>query len=252
MPLKPLVKSALWRAGLDVRLRRNVVAAARRDWAGRWADDWRFLEGHAVRTIVDVGANTGQFAEMIRRVCPDARLYCFEPVRECFLALERTVAGLHGARAFNLALGDHKGPVEILRNAFTPCSSMLEPTALLEREYPEAARRERETVSMSTLDAALRGLDLSPPLLVKIDVEGYEPQVIRGAEATLDQALFVAVEIHFREYYKGQPLFDDIYRLMVDRGFVYRGSAGQYSSPADRHFSYADAVFENRRGRAPE
>lgn len=247
MTLSRLVKGTLHRVGLDVRLVRNVAGAERKDWAEKWGQQWLFLRNYDIRTIIDVGANTGQFARMIRGVLPEARIYSFEPIRECFLELDRDLGGTPALRAFNLALGESDGEVEILRNAFTPCSSMLEPTSLLEREYPDSARRERVKVAMARLDTVLSDLDLGPEVLVKIDVEGYEPQVIRGAEASLSRALFVSIEIHFREYYKGQPLFDHIYRMMTERGFVYRGSAGQYASPVDHRPSYMDAIFENER-----
>jgi FkbM family methyltransferase len=247
MTLSRLVKSTLHRVGLDVRLVRNVAGAAKKDWAEKWGQQWLFLQNYDIRTIVDVGANTGQFARMIRRVCPEAQIYCFEPIRECFLELDRDLGGTPTLRAFNLALGESEGEAEILRNAFTPCSSMLEPTTRLEQEYPETARRQKETVAMARLDTVLKDLSLEPQVLIKIDVEGYEPQVIRGAEESLARALFASIEIHFHEYYKGQPLFDQIYRMMTARDFVYRGSAGQYASAVDHRPSYMDAIFENAR-----
>jgi len=73
-------------------------------------------------------------------------------------------------------------------------------------------------------------------ILLKIDVEGYEPQVIRGAEATLSRALFVSVEVHFREYYKGRSG-----RAIADAGF---------SSSWWRHPAEALGLAEGRTGPA--
>ena len=66
--VKQGLKGALRGLGLDVRLVRNVEQAAQREWVDRWRQEWRFVQAYPIRTILDVGANTGQFAAMIHRV----------------------------------------------------------------------------------------------------------------------------------------------------------------------------------------
>ena len=243
--LSRLAKSMLRKAGLDVRLVRNVEAYERRTWEEKWAEEWRFLENHDIRTIVDIGANTGQFAAMIHRVCPGARILSFEPIADCFEELQSTLEGIPGSRAFKLALGDTKGPSVMNRSEFTPCSSMLTLTGLVCKDHPDAAKITRESVQAARLDDILHGDELEPELLVKIDVQGYEDKVIQGGTSTLARASFVAMEVTFYEEYEGQPSFDFLYRMMVDLGFAFRGAAGQYTSKVDHRFMYADAIFEN-------
>jgi len=246
MLMSRLVKGFLRRLGLDVRLVRNVEAHARREWEAKWAEQWRFLERHQIGTIIDVGANTGQFAKMIHRVCPQAKLYAFEPIADCFEELQQALAAIPGAHAFHMALGDENGTAIINRSEFTPCSSMLPVTDLLTRDYPDAGKVTPQQVDIARLDDAMVG-KIEGNLLVKIDVQGYEPQVIAGGRETLARASYVAVEVTFQEQYVGQPLFDGVYQLMAREGFVYRGSAGQYKSESEGPFAYADAIFENPR-----
>lgn len=240
-----LAKTVLRKMGLDVRLVRNVEAYERRTWEEKWADDWRFLENHDIRTIIDIGANTGQFAAMIHRVCPASRILSFEPIADCFEGLQHTLAGIPGSRAFKLALGDTNGPCVMNRSEFTPCSSMLPLTGLVCKDHPDAAKITRENVQVAGLDDVLNGEELAPELLVKIDVQGYEDKVMRGGPLTLAKASFVAMEVTFDDEYEGQPSFDVLYRMMADLGFAYRGAAGQYTSKVDHRFMYADAIFEN-------
>lgn len=242
--MKNPLKTLLHRAGLDVRLVRNVERHGRLLAEDRWRASWQFLANYRVRSIVDIGANTGQFLTMIHGLCPDAAVHCFEPVADCFAELEKTAAAIPGARAYRLAIGDRAGTAVMNRSEFTPCSSLLTPNDRLRREIPEAARIRPETVEIATLDGALAGISLEPDLLLKIDVQGHELAVLRGAGETLRRARLVALEVTFYAQYEGQPLFDDVYRAMRDRGFVYRGNAGQHDSPLDHRFCYADAVFE--------
>jgi len=241
-----MIKGLFRIVGLDVRLVRNVEAHAHREWEAKWAEQWQFLARHRIGTIIDVGANTGQFAKMIHRVCPQARLYAFEPIADCFEQLQRTLATIPGASAFHMALGDQNGTITINRSEFTPCSSMLPVTDLLTRDYPDAGKVTPQKTDIARLDDVM-GDKIEGELLVKIDVQGYEPEVIAGGRETLARASYVAVEVTFQEQYVGQPLFDGVYQLMTREGFIYRGSAGQYESKSEGLFAYADAVFENPR-----
>jgi hypothetical protein len=129
------------------------------------------------------------------------------------------------------------------RNPFSPSSSLREMNATHVREFPWTAGGEQLSVPVSTLDGALADVQLAVPLLVKIDVQGTEDQVIAGGRRTLGQARVVIVETSFEFLYKGQPLFDEIYHLMREHGFAYRGSIGQLTSPQDGRVLQADSLF---------
>ena len=79
-------------------------------------------------------------------------------------------------------------------------------------------------IKMQRLDDAVQSLKLVQPLMLKIDVQGYEERVLRGGEKTLALADVVLVETSLEKLYDGQSLFDDVYRLLTTQGFTYRGS----------------------------
>jgi hypothetical protein len=93
------------------------------------------------------------------------------------------------------------------------------------------------------LDEALDGITLEPEVLVKIDVQGYEDKVIAGGEQTLSRARAIVIEVSFQKLYEGQPLFDDIYRLLTARGFTFMGHLYQLLNPSDGSVLQADALF---------
>src|SRR5437879_3174691 len=209
----------VWARGGDVRM----YLALRQPWLRRMG----------IRTVVDIGANIGQFAETARLAFPEASLHCFEPLPACFAKLSRRLAGTPGVFLHNMALADTSGMWAMTQNPFSPSSSLREMSATHVREFPWTAGGEQLSVPVSTLDGALADLQFASPLLVKIDVQGTEDLVIAGGRGTLGQAMVVIVETSFESLYKGQQLFDEIYHLMRVDGFAYRGSVGQFTRRQD-------------------
>jgi hypothetical protein len=78
---------------------------------------------------------------------------------------------------------------------------------------------------------------------LKIDVQGYELNVLRGAEKTLIDVDIILIETSFYELYKNQPLFKDIYDFLSNRGFDYYGSFEQLYDLRDGRILQADSIF---------
>ncbi len=241
-----LAKGLFQRLGVDVRLLRNVRAHEVRTWEQTQNNLWRpFVAHHNIRTVIDVGANTGQFARLIHRLCPAAKVFSFEPLPACRRELEDTLAAIPGSKAFSMALGEAPGTVPMQQSAFSPCSSLLRGTSHLGDDYPDAAIVSPLSVSVARLDDVLQGETVEPGILLKLDVQGYEIPVLRGALEILKQAALVVVEVcFFRQLYEGQPLFDDIYQNLRGLGFRYMGNPEQYPQKKDGRIVEADAVFE--------
>ncbi len=82
-----------------------------------------------------------------------------------------------------------------------------------------------------------------PELLVKIDVQGFEGEVIRGGEAVLGRAKIVIVETTFVELYVGQPLFGTIHEQLSRLGFAFQGNLSQLWNPEDGRILQADSLY---------
>lgn len=245
--MKKYIKKLFRLFGVDVRLVRNLEAIRKFERKERQRQQWSFLDYYTVNTVLDIGANTGQFATMIHEFCPKASIYSFEPLAECFQELEKNIAAMPGARAFPFAVGDKAEKLEMNRSTFTPSSSLRKMTELHKRDWPQSAVNTREKIKVIPLDDAVDDLLLVPDLLVKMDVQGYEDCVIAGGHETLRKARLVIAEINFVELYQGQPFFDDIYCLMRRLGFCFKGVADQHVSRVDGQLMFADVIFENER-----
>jgi FkbM family methyltransferase len=243
--IKPLIKMPLNAVGLDlVRLGPPPPPPAEVfKFAPEEEDRFLWLAAHDINTVIDVGAHTGEFAAMIHGILPRASILSFEPLAEPFRRLEANMRGVPNFRAFNYGCGDENARMQIRRNEFTPSSSLLHMTRLHKEAFPFTERETTEAVEVRRLDDALAGLTLRDNLLVKIDVQGYEMKVISGGERLISSAALLIVETSFQTLYEGQPLFDDVYDLLRQKGLRYAGNWDQLLSPRDGSVLQADAVF---------
>lgn len=196
-----------------------------------------------IRTVLDVGGHTGESAMQFRAILPDAMIYSFEPLRECFAELQRNLAGRPRHAAFNVALGGERGRSEIHRSEYSASSSLLPMADLHKSAYPFSAESSPETITVETLDALAPTLELEQPILMKIDTQGFEKSVLQGAAATLPRVKLLIVETSFLELYRNQPRFPEIYRILEAAGFEYRGSWDQFLNPKDGEPLQQDAIF---------
>lgn len=127
----------------------------------------------------DVGANLGYFsAVMAQAVGRDGEVAAFEPVGTTFRRLEETRrwSSLPQIKAFNVAVGDHEGTVRLWH--------ARESSAIASTSYRVPGGRQ-ETVELGTIDGYVTAGTVRPPRLIKIDVEGHELDVVRGAMGTI-------------------------------------------------------------------
>lgn len=198
-----------------------------------------------IATVIDIGANVGQFAKKAELIFPNAVFYCVEPVPPVFEKLKAWASNEAKVKVntFNVALGDHEGEIEMLfHDDFSPSSSILHTTHTAESLYPVMKSQKRIPVRLTMLDRLLEQVDLKHDVLIKMDVQGFEDRVIRGADNILKQAKAVIVEISLDTLYESQATFKDIFNLMDARGFHYAGALDQKYG-RDGHVIFMDAVF---------
>lgn len=190
-----------------------------------------------IGTVFDIGAHVGKMARRYRKLFPQANIYCFEPLPDCYRRLDRwaTRQGNH-VQAFNIALGNASRPIEFFWNQDHPGGSGLRP--------PGSSRRPEKHTSFTTrmekLDDIASTLSLKGEILLKLDVEGAELEVLAGAPELLGKASAIIVEAAIGEE-RVRPHFHDLLQTLESHGFLYRGNLGSaYVSGIPR---LVDAVF---------
>ncbi len=174
-------------------------------------------------TVIDVGANRGQFAVFASRRFPHAMLMCFEPLPGARKRLRRAVGNSGGVRLSEMAVGAYNGEGELHVSAADDSSSLL-PIGRLQREaFPGTDERARISVQVRRLDDLLDRQALAGPVLMKVDVQGGELGVLEGAQRTLASVDALLVEVSFVALYTGQPLADEVFEYLRGKQFSCRG-----------------------------
>lgn len=207
------------------------------------------IGSRAVDTVIDVGANRGQFARQARKFFPNAVIHCFEPLPEAAEALKKWAASEAGqVDVHQMAVGAESGKVMMWEHIdHDPSSSLLQTTDTTEELFPQTRRRRQVQVSICTLDAIF-GDDLTTRfgrLVVKVDVQGFEDRVVAGGQRIFSIADVAILEIAVRQLYEGQPTFAKIVNELGKLGLSYIGNLDQHHDAMGQPI-YFDAVFARR------
>ncbi len=244
--IRQSIRNALLSYGWDLRRTKSVADERQRERELRELEKWKFLSATRAATVLDIGANEGQFAATARHFLPHARIISFEPLQSCFATLEALKSTLSPMEALPFALGDTNGTVDIQRNDFTPSSSLLPMLDRHVQQWPQTKHSAPEQVQVRRLDDLWEGLACAAPVIAKIDVQGYSLPVLRGAVRSLAHIQQVIVEISVEPLYAGEAGFDEIHQLMNTQGFAYRGNIDQCVSRDTAEILQCDCLFVRR------
>jgi FkbM family methyltransferase len=180
-----------------------------------------FPPGHAenLHCVVDVGANVGQWSSMLLDCVTPQKLIIAEPIPDAFAILQKKFGNNPSVELHNVAIGDHEGVAKLKVTRDTTGASLLQPReemrALVGGNWGIASEID---VKMVTLDRMLA--DLREVSLLKIDVQGYEKEVLAGARQTLGKTKFVLIELNFISQYDGGSWLGEIHQILTrDFGF---------------------------------
>lgn len=181
----------------------------------------RQLDG--CQTVVDIGANRGQFALVARHCFPAAAIVSFEPLPGPAAVYRALFAGDDRARLVEAAIGSEPGEATIHLSARDDSSSLLPITARQNALFPGTAEAGTAAIRVARLADHVSAADLAAPALLKLDVQGFELPALAGCEALLDRFAWVYVECSFVELYAGQAFADAVIAWLRERGFALRG-----------------------------
>ena len=194
--------------------------------------------------VYDVGANVGTWARLARAVLPNAAIHAFEPLPQHVETLRRELGLLPDVSVHPVALGALQGSAVFHVISFSDASSFLPLTSIGAREWDFTEQR-TETLPVTRLDDYVASECLPRPDLLKLDVQGFELEVLRGATQCLEHASALITEVSFAEFYKDQPLFADVVAFLSDHDFLPQAFASRTAT--GRIVRQADVLFLARR-----
>lgn len=191
--------------------------------------------GFAPRTILDIGAYVGGWTEEVAGIFPDARVWMFEAQQDKKAALEAVAARVGPrVRVCNVLLGAARRDAVTYHLMETGSSVLSENTTM---------GRSSVSLPMTTLDDVAVGEASQSPIFLKLDVQGYELEVLKGGRSTLARSEVVLMEVSLLQYNEGAPLFRDVVDHMHQQGFVAYDVCGQSRRETDDALYQVDMVF---------
>ena len=191
--------------------------------------------GFQPKLVIDVGAYVGDWTRMCKRVFPNASILMIEPQAAALSGLQRMAAKDHTVEVVRALLGRQHGSNVPFYEAQSGSSVLTE----WERESQQATA----TIDMTTLDALTADTPFAAPDFLKLDVQGYELEILKGAERTLTSAEAVLMEVNFIDIHSGAPLFHEVVSFMAEREFRLYDIGTFFRRPYDAALWQADVVF---------
>ncbi|WP_425287815.1 FkbM family methyltransferase [Mycobacterium avium] len=227
---------------------RNIPSEALRYLSERhWKRHFvKQLAAHQVTVVFDVGANTGQYTEGLRKAGYQGRIISFEPLSQPFSRLENRAAKDALWNCSRYAIGDFDGTIRVhVAGNAGQSSSVLPMLKSHQDAYPPANYVGVEEVPIHRLDSVapqmLHSTDVS---FLKIDVQGFEKQVLEGSKETIEnRCAGLQLELSFLPLYEGSMLIPEALELVYSLGFTLTGLLPCFTDPRDCKMLQADGIF---------
>ncbi|MDF2898329.1 MAG: methyltransferase FkbM family [Rhodococcus erythropolis] len=232
------------RKGLNILARPYFLAALIRHRVAAASEHLDAIRHCAGNTLIDAGANKGQFSLAFRRLRPDARIIAFEPLPEAADTFTTVFTDDNLTELLPYALAGSDGSARFHVADRSDSSSLLKPG---ERQALAFGVHQASIIDvpLKRLDHCLDLSSLEHPIVLKVDVQGGELGVFEGC-GPLEDIDFIYVELSFVELYDGQPLFEEVHDYLVGRGFAIAGVFNQVSTPQFGP-TQVDVLFESKR-----
>lgn len=202
--------------------------------------DMSFLKvGRDFRSLLDIGANNGAYGDHLRKFFEIETVVAIEPLPNRRPELEAL-----GFEVHSVAASDTNTTAKFRVNNYDAASSLLPLTKRTRTEWPEASESSEIDVEVVRLDDRLAGRNFGRDLLIKVDAQGLEPKIIRGAPQVFAQASVILIETIFVSLYEGDGTFNAIHAPLAELGFQLTGFRNQNVSKTDGRPLFAHCIYE--------
>lgn len=202
---------------------------------------WRL--GIRPATTIDIGANRGQFTVAAAEILHPSALHAIEPIPEMVARLRGFSARYPGLVVHSFAAGDGPGEAQLRLNSHSQASSVLELDKRHLAAFPEARQIDVTTVPVRRVDEILDPANLARPLLVKIDVQGYEVPVLAGLSGFAGKIDHMVIEISLADLYRGGASAGEVLSSAERLGLRSQAAVGQLSDSHTREILQIDVLL---------
>lgn len=215
------------------------------DYCGTPSNFWSFSNmrrlGFSPKLVLDVGAYRGEWTTMMRRIYPGAFFLMLEAQEERTPDLER-IKSLHpDTTAYRIAL---LGAEQHSSVVFHQCPTA--PTSCSILQARKSSNFLQVNRPMHTIDSILKEFGSPRPDLIKLDIQGYELEALKGAAMSIEKSQAILMEVSIIDMYHNNPLLHDVTVFMNDRDFVAYDICALMRRPLDMALAQVDIIFVPR------
>lgn len=194
--------------------------------------------GFSPKLIVDIGAYKGEWSTMARQVFPAAEILMLEAQEERIPDLDAAKKLLGGKIDYRISLlgAEHREGVVFNKYPNAPTGNSV-------LTGWKAGNKFQVKCTMRTVDAILSEAGKPAPDLIKLDVQGYELEVLKGAKKSLEKTQAVLMEVSLIDMYENNPLLHDVTAFMKEQGFLAYDICGLMRRPLDMALAQVDIIF---------
>ena len=193
--------------------------------------------------IIDVGANKGQFS-LIAKEVNECKIFAFEPLKYAANIYEKIFASNTQIKLYKHALGSKKSRQIINISAKDDSSSIFDITINQTNYFKGTEKKGELEIKIAPLSSCLNSNMLIKKTLLKIDVQGFELEVLKGSKKLFKNIDYIYCECSYIEFYASQPLVNDIINFLHQEKFNLIGIHNQVYSNQGKHLQ-ADFLFKN-------
>lgn len=243
MSIKHEIRKLVWALGYDI----TGFTPSSHSLAARK----RILE--PVDTVLDIGANSGQFGQLLRTdLAYRGRILSFEPLTSAFELLKAKAKDNPGWEVFNFALGEASEKLEINIAGNSWSSSFRDMLPAHVKAAPGSKFVGKEIVEVRTLDSLFdKVCKRHTNIYMKVDTQGCESSVVKGSEKSLPRIDTIEMEMSLVPLYEGELLFHEVCALMTRKGYNLVLIEPEFSDPESGQILQVNGIFRRLRTQAP-
>ena len=194
--------------------------------------------GAVPRQIVDVGAGQGKWTKQCLQVFPQAYYFLIDPRKENKAELLGLRQAHPRVRVYMAGLGSQTGRAQFHLHG--------DQSSFLKSEFGGETHGSKCSVELRTLDSFFVDGTIKAPDLIKADVQGFELEVLKGAQKCLEYAELLLLEVSFRQIYENCPLAQEIIAYVHAKGFRIYDICTYGPRPFDGELAQGDILFARR------
>ena len=193
------------------------------------------------KTIIDIGANKGQFSEACFQLFNKVKVVAIEPDKKISKILEKNLSN-RNIHIINKVISSYNGTVNFHVNEDSQVSSVLQIGKDRKKFFSKSKVKSIKKLPVCTLDKIIIK-NIKKPILIKIDTQGLEYEILKGGKQFLKKTKWVILEVPLKKLYLGQRNFDDLNNLMIKNNFSFTTVLNFHNVPKSNEIMEIDVLY---------